>query len=334
MKIGTPKHYIAIFLDWAVTQGCKLDSLLEGTTLSRQEVLQTQGADFVSDSEFATLVANAYRYTNNPAIGIDYGAQLNISSHIPLGHALMNCVDFGQAFSIFLKYNRIVAPAMIVSPVQNDKLFSITLQALHAEGLFPPWFPFEVYFAAIYTSVRFLLQQHDLPFRLTFAYPEPKHSARYFQVFGPEVEFAAQENRLSFPAELLQRNLATPNAALLQLYEQQCQSLLLSVEAVTTWREKVTQLLVQMEGHYPGLEQIAALLAVSPRTLRRRLAEEGTKYSDIMDEVKKEYAIRLLGQTRMSLSSIGFILGYSDVSNFRRAFIKWTGQAPRHYRCN
>lgn len=82
----------------------------------------------------------------------------------------------------------------------------------------------------------------------------------------------------------------------------------------------------------PHIEEIAASCPLKTRTLQRRLAEAGTTYSRIVDEVRFEAARRLLEDRGLSLADIASALGYSDPANFTRAFARWSGTTPRAYR--
>lgn len=74
------------------------------------------------------------------------------------------------------------------------------------------------------------------------------------------------------------------------------------------------------------------MLNMSPRTYRRRLDDEGHAFQKLLDQVRAEHATRYLKNTRLPLSTIAYMIGFSDASNFRRAFIKWTGVSPTQVR--
>ena len=80
------------------------------------------------------------------------------------------------------------------------------------------------------------------------------------------------------------------------------------------------------------MPQIAAMLNFSPRTYRRRLDDADNSYQKLLDQVRAEHATRYLQTTRLPLSSIAYMVGFNDSSNFRRAYIKWTGRAAREFR--
>jgi AraC-like DNA-binding protein len=82
----------------------------------------------------------------------------------------------------------------------------------------------------------------------------------------------------------------------------------------------------------PSLGQVAKRLAVSERTLHRRLAEEDARFAELLDDARRERALLLLGDPARSGSEIAGLLGYGEPSAFFRAFRRWTGETPRAYR--
>lgn len=82
----------------------------------------------------------------------------------------------------------------------------------------------------------------------------------------------------------------------------------------------------------PSCDAVAASLHMSARTLQRRLDEEGTRYSEVLDAKRERLARRLLDETQVSLGEIAFRAGFSDLATFSRAFKRWTGMPPGAYR--
>lgn len=82
----------------------------------------------------------------------------------------------------------------------------------------------------------------------------------------------------------------------------------------------------------PSLDRVAKRLKVSPRTLRRRLADEDTTFQLILDEVRKELAFSYLEDPSFGAEQAAFLLGFAEASSFRRAFKRWTGQTLAQYR--
>ena len=82
----------------------------------------------------------------------------------------------------------------------------------------------------------------------------------------------------------------------------------------------------------PSLEQMAERFSMSSRTLKRRLQGEQACYSDLVETEMRLRAERLLVEERLPVAEVAHQLGYHDVSNFSRAFRRWTGRTPREFR--
>ncbi len=81
-----------------------------------------------------------------------------------------------------------------------------------------------------------------------------------------------------------------------------------------------------------SIEALARQLAMSPRTLQRRLADEGSSYQEILVETRREAAERFLGESALSVAEVGYLLGYSEPAAFHRAFKRWHGVTPVEFR--
>jgi AraC-like DNA-binding protein len=75
-------------------------------------------------------------------------------------------------------------------------------------------------------------------------------------------------------------------------------------------------------------ELVAKALAVSPRTLARRLAEEGTNFAEVVDGLRRSLAAQYLHESSFTLAQIGWLLGYQGATSFHHAFRRWTGHSP------
>jgi AraC-like DNA-binding protein len=163
-------------------------------------------------------------------------------------------------------------------------------------------------------------------------YPKPPHVDQYYPVLGEDVHFNCVRGRILFHCDLLETKLPSSNPVLMNLYEAECARLLTDLEGEDSVSEQTLRLLRKLEGQYPQMPQIAAMLNFSPRTYRRRLDDEGSAFQKLLDQVRAEHATRYLQNTRLPLSSIAYMVGFSDASNFRRAYTKWTGRTPREVR--
>ena len=94
----------------------------------------------------------------------------------------------------------------------------------------------------------------------------------------------------------------------------------------------VRSLLWKLEGGFRSPLEVARAVRMSPRTLRRKLTEQGSSLSSLFDEERRERALLLRRMPELSLAEVAERLGYRNVQNFERAFRRWTGATPAAYR--
>lgn len=328
-KASTPAQYLLILIDLVEGRGYPREALLAGTSLDSSG-LEGIGAR-TSEEDFSQVVSNAFALTGDAALGLELGLRLNLSAHAVLGQAFMTCRDLRQVLELFLRYYHLLTSPTLHLELDIDPQ-RCTLTTVSPSRENPVEFACEVMYAAIANTLRGLLGRNDLQVRVELPYPAPPHADRYREVFGPEVSFDAVLGRLSFDSALLSTPLPLSNPALRSLYEAECARLLADLEDEKAVSEQTLRLLRKLEGQYPQMPQVARMLNLSSRTYRRRLAEEGVAFQTLLDQVRAEHATRHLQNSRLPLSTIAWLVGFNDASNFRRAYRKWTGRSPGEVR--
>jgi AraC-like DNA-binding protein len=158
----------------------------------------------------------------------------------------------------------------------------------------------------------------------------PADPSEHTRIFGMHVRFGAARDGITLAATQLELPVVKADPALSAILDRHAQELLKRLPPAGGFRQRVRALLAaELRGGTPALEPIAAKLRMSARTLRRRLKEDGTSLSALLDELRCELSLRYLEEQTMTLDAIAFELGFADVRAFRRAFKRWTGRAPR-----
>jgi AraC-like DNA-binding protein len=122
------------------------------------------------------------------------------------------------------------------------------------------------------------------------------------------------------------------DAAMARICEERCELILARLGAAGGFVDRVRAELLTGSHRFADLDTVARALAVSPRTLCRRLKEEGSSFRLVLSEVRKGLALDYLESSDLPLEEIAALLGYQDAANFNRAFQKWVDQAPGRYR--
>jgi AraC-like DNA-binding protein len=150
---------------------------------------------------------------------------------------------------------------------------------------------------------------------------------------GCPLRFNEGETRLVLSRAALERPVVAPNQGLFAYLERHAEALQARVRASASIASRVRELLTLClrEGE-PDQGAVARQLAVSERTLQRRLQDEGVTFAGLLDEVRADLSRMYLGDPQLAVFEIAFLLGYSEPSAFNRAFRRWTGQTPSEFR--
>lgn len=163
------------------------------------------------------------------------------------------------------------------------------------------------------------------------AWPRPAHAAEYRRMFGATLHFDAAVTSIEFDAPVLDARCAPTAASLREFLRDAPQSVFLKQVSEPAWSERVRRRL-RRGADWPAADVVAAEWGVAGVTLRRKLAAEGTSWQRLVDGVRHDLALKLLGDRTRSIEQVAASLGYGDARSLHRAFRKWTGAAPGAYR--
>jgi len=154
----------------------------------------------------------------------------------------------------------------------------------------------------------------------------------YPAALGCKPVFDQPENKILFDAGWLDGTPLLGNEITYSHLAQLCDELLDELHLRAGVAGKVREILLVNLAQPTRFNQVARHLAMTPRTLRRKLLEEKTSYRALIDELRMHVAIKYLRDTRLTVDEIADSLGFSEAANFRHAFHRWTGRAPQNFR--
>ncbi len=323
---------LAAFCRQMAKQGIKRDLLLEPIGLT-SESLDDPATNITRQQKFQFL-QNIKRMTRDPGVGLRAGQQ----------HRLHDLGLFGLALSSFPTLERSLRFGLA-----HDRLAgSILDRSLHVEGeravieghdnyglqaLLP--LVVEYSFSTMHRLIELVMERPFQSLQMRLPYPAPAHAKLYSELFQCDVEFNAGALDWRFDSATLSD--PCPRASLLSermcagLCERMLQSLGGSEPALV--RAVRQECLRSINDKNPAtVDALAERLNLSPRTLRRRLAELGFNCQDVIEDSRNRLAKELLGNTGLSVDDIAERVGYSDASSFRKAFKRWTSKTPADYR--
>ncbi|MDV2078783.1 AraC family transcriptional regulator [Marinobacter xestospongiae] len=325
-------HYADILCQLLEERGVRRQPLLKAAAI-RSSALEHPD-NLITIKQFVALNRAALEHSGDPALGLAFGRRLKFTTHGALSQAAISSDTIEEALKVLIKYFRIRFPYMGLDFYTDGDDAVIELKVEHdLQDLYV--FNVEVVLASI-MEVNLLLFGTRLleggSCRLT--YPRPAHWQAYQGLFADQVRFDACANQLRFRRQFLDLPIALSNPVARRVAEQQCEEEQRQLESQTASAAgRVRRLLESVRtGRLPALEQVADSLGVSSRTLRRQLSAEGVRFQAILDRVRHARALELLTASAATIDDIADRLGYSDPSNFGRAFRKWEGVSPSAYR--
>lgn len=282
--------------------------------------------EFLLQQGFATLTAN------HPDLWCKVGMRYRSIKYGPLGLAMMTSRTLAEALETvsrlqsltysIVDYRYVSAPNGSGALIADDSGLPAHLHD----------FTYHRDLGAIKTLIADLVPDEQVIEKVTVAAPPPSNWNEIKSQFPFRVEFDAERTQWIFLPGSGSRLLPLGDSELQDLYSSRCGQMLKKAVAETPLKQRVATLLGTRRDEMLNASDVARQLALSERTLHRRLAEEGARFSTIVDEACYGRARTLLADRRMSIEAIATAVGFAEPSSFSRAFRRWAGVSALEYR--
>jgi AraC-like DNA-binding protein len=320
--------YVNLILETVARFGISAEELLKGSPLKLDDIERTdKRVDYFA---FSYILNRAVKLTHEPGLGFLLGMQMRVSTHGMLGYAAMVSGTLGQALELALRYTEIqTATVLLQSERVDDQII------LKIEQRLPDYPLGEMVISFLMVGFRKMAEMltgRVIDGKATLVYPRPEYFNRYEHLLPAEILFNQPSNTLIFAAKDLDLPLMLSDPAAQRLSEEQCKRELQHLMDGRSFSQVVREILLDEEtGAFGSLEEVSAQLNMTPRTLQRYLTRESLTFKEVITSLRKEKALQLLAQNKLSMQAIAEALGYDEPTNFSRAFKTWTNESPRSY---
>lgn len=260
-------------------------------------------------------------------IGMHIGLAMQPQNFDTMGFLLLSSPSLSVAVDSLINYSPLIGEGGQFAKIRNEQGWGVRYEPRFTAAVDVR---IEVIMTGIATGARWVAGKNITPIAVHFTHSQQAPSALYSEVFGgAEIRFNQTQNAIMYSDtdwHFKQREVnAAIQAQMLELANQQLNQL-----TPHSFTEKVEALLTNQ----PWLtrSQIATSLAVSERTLLRRLQETETNYSNIAQNIRKQHALSQIQKPGVTQESLAQYLGYNDASAFAKAFKRWTGLGFRAYK--
>lgn len=277
--------------------------------------------------------ALAVEITNNPTIGLDVVEDMNPAVYRSLGVALL-CSSTLRDF--FNRFERFFAVISTLETTQFEDKGDYATFADHSQVDYDKatvGCHSDAFAAFVVKFIRLVYKPDYAPLKVELAWtpPEDFHK-KYHDWFGCTVEFGFDDSRIFVEKRDLDVELVGANPDIAMQNDQLALSVLERMRKLDLPEQVYARLIEFLPAGSCSREKVARSLAMSESAFQKKLKAAGTSYQELLDETRTELAKLHLSDPEMSVDEVAYMLGFSDCSNFTRAFKRWLGMSPREYR--
>jgi AraC-like DNA-binding protein len=296
--------------------------------------------DSLAVGEYIALLGAADRLAGDPLFGLHAGLHARLSTYPFYGLVVCACTTLRGSFAQTQRYEGL---AHDLGRSRLDECGGVATYYWDT-----PWLgqctPAQArhlcdsVLAGILTFVSWLAHERLPVLEIGLPYPEPDAAVRaaHAQVFGPAVVYGVPAAYGRFEAALLDRRVPNADGSMLKVLQRHADELLAARRRETSEPRIVVavrrEIAAQLAGDRARVDDVAAALGLSTRTLQRKLAEAGTNFQAAHDAARQALAEELLRDARLNLTDVAFMLGYREQSSFNRACRDWFDSTPARTR--
>ena len=310
--------------------GLDVDAILRRANLPRARfnVAKPEG----TTAEFFAL----WRAVEQSGAEADLGLRLGVEALTDYENvatlAALHSATLGEGLQKLARYKRLVCPEKISIDVKNGEA-RLRFEWLLADGG-PPTLLTDLIFAGVMNLAQRGTMTSVRPRRLELT-RRRANEAMLERHFRCELCFDAPHDLMIFDEAALALPMVHRNAQLLSILLPGLELAVAQDDPRRTLVDEVREALSEtISGDRPAIAKVAKSLGMSARTLQRRLGELGTTYQDLLDDVRRQSARRLLTSTDLGMGEVAFLLGFEEVNSFTRAFHLWEGTTPAKWRAS
>ena len=279
-----------------------------------------------------TFYRNTLELTGDPTIGLKLGEPFIPQRYGLFGYAMLSAATFRHALTVAENFGRLTFSFFTLKFGVSGKRAWFSMSE-------PP--PIEPELVDLYLDRDLSAARVDFSEILGQPFPLEEvcltHDGHgrtqiYRDYFGAEVHFTQGDGRFLFSSAILDKPLPQSDPESTRHLQQQCQMLIAKLTSQCHFIDDVRMLVLARPGFFPDIDYLAEKLAMSTRTLRRRLKEEGSSYRELLEEIRFGLAKEYLGNTNLPMEEISVLLGYTESGNFSHAFRRWSGESPSVWR--
>ena len=313
--------------------GLDTDALLEQAGINLAAIARgDQRVPFEAVEQFWKLAVTA---TGNPTIGLDVVHDFNPAVYKSVGVALLCSSTLRDFFERFERFFAVISTLETVSFEQHGDFARFTDENRVNYSSETMGCHCDAFAAFVVKFIRILYDPDYHPVKVALAWTPPEeYQSRYPEWFGCPVEFGQTQSSVFLDPADLDRKLPGANLEIAIHNDRLAVAVLEKMRALDLPTQVYSRLIEFLPTGNCSRAKVAYSLNMSESAFQKKLKAAGTSYQTLLDDVRSELAQHHLSQADISVDEVAYLLGFSDSSNFTRAFRRWLGVSPKEFRTN
>lgn len=329
-------RFILNIVHFAGSLGADVEDLIVLSGESRDTLIEESCK--VEAPFYTAVIEAAIAQTSDPYFGLHAGEALNLAAAGLIAQITQTSETVRQALEYCCQFANLGCSSLPMTLVESSDSFQLILTP---EALWAEQSPLalrhtaEGLIAFTIRAFHSLTREKHSPLGVSLAWnvPSPQNLTEYARVFACPLQYQQEHISIRLKKKQVNDKIITSDYELLRVLVAHAELKSAKLKEHEGFATQVKQSVVNLlKPNFPRVEQVASHLNMSTRTLQRRLRAEGHSFKQLIDELRKDFALSYLKHPQLSISEIAYLLDYGDASAFTRSFKRWTGMSPKDYR--
>lgn len=292
----------------------------------------TDPATVLTNAQYVDVMEIAARERGEDNLGLHLGEQMGVKDLGVLGHAMVHAQTLEQFIETFSRYFDVFARGVELRLSISDNLANMSYRLTDSHILVRRQ-DSEMALACYHNSIREAVGDDWKLIEVHFEHKKPKDVSEHRRFFNAPVFFDKPLNALVFESSFLSRQLKEADSRVFPVLKGHLEEELAERGDESDLVDQVRNIIAKsLSTQVPSLAEVAEALGLPSWTLQRRLRDKNLVYTQLVTDTRRQLAESYLKNTQMPLTEVAFLLGYSDLSAFSRAFRRWQGVPPVEFR--
>jgi AraC-like DNA-binding protein len=316
-------------LEAIMAAGGNPEAILQGFGLDRSVFAKPEG--FIPCSVFAGILREAAQATADDCFGLHFAERFNPKNIGPLAYVALNSPTIAAGIQNVERYLHVYdSSAQWFFTAEGDRGY--VRFVLSDLGIEPLRQSNEHGVTIVINALRMMVGSQWAPQEVHFAHEAPEQTSEHHRIFRCPVLFGCETNALVIELSFAERAVPAADQQLYLIMKQYLDQVLSEMPQEDGLFAAIRKAVAEaMRDGDPKLARVSKKMAMGSRTLQRRLKEYGFDFKKLVEDTRQRFAVNYLKDRKNSLTEIAFLLGYSELSAFNRAFKRWTGSTPLDY---